>query len=167
MDRGISTKIVWVFAAEEAMASRFEHIEPPHILIAVLKFAEMSESTLGPYARDRHSKAFFRKEQDGILDTLEAYRIYVPEGSKQIRRALRKHLGKSDFKAKAGWNIHRSDASRRIGRRAETIAQAAGSRLVKASHMFEALLKSPSKLMVSVLEEGGAVAGPLDEKTQS
>lgn len=166
MDRGISTKIVWVFSAEEAMASRFEFIEPPHILIAVLKFAEMNDSALGPYARDRHSKAFFKKEQAALLDTLEEHQIYVPEGSKQIRRTLRKRLGKSDFKSRAGWSIHRSDASRKIALAAEKIASDSYSRLVKATHMFEALLESPSILMVSVLEESGAIAGPIDDETR-
>ena len=166
MDRGISTKIVWVFSAEEAMASRFEFIEPPHILIAVMKFAEMNESDLGRYARDRHSKAFFNKEQSAILDVLESHHIYVPEGSKQIRGTLRKRLGKSDYKASVGWNTHRSEASRRIGKKAEKIAQEDDSRLVKATHMFDALLESPTKLMVSVLEEAGAIAGPIDNDTQ-
>ncbi len=166
MDRGLSFKIVWIMAAEEAIAAQFEFIEPPHIFNAVLKFAEMSNNDLGPHARDRHSKKFFVEEQDTARDLLEAHKIIVPEDSKKIRRALRKRLGKSDYRAEPGWSIHRSEASRKIARTAEKIASESGSRLLKAEHILKALFDAPSRSMGKVLEEAGVITGAIDEDTQ-
>ena len=165
MDRGLSSKIVWVLAAEEAMASHFEFIEIPHIFIAILKFAEMNSNDLGPHARDRHSKRFFAEEQEATQDLLDKHHIVAPEDSTSIRRALRARIGQSDFKAGIGWTIHRSGASRRIAKAAEQIARDADSRLVKASHVLEAVFDTPSRTMIRVLEDAGAIAGPIDDDT--
>mgnify|MGYP001251314136 CR=1 FL=1 len=64
MDRGISTRTVWPIAAEEAIAGKFESIEPSHIFNAVLKMAEIEQRVLASIANDRHSKKLFKKERD-------------------------------------------------------------------------------------------------------
>lgn len=156
MDRAMSARIVWPLAAEEAMARKFEYIEPLHIFIAILKFSELDHNALAPKASDKVSRDAFRKERDELRAKLAAHRIDVPEGTKSIRKALRTRLGDGGFRAQSGWVIHRSESSRSITETAESLARKAGRRTVHANQLLDALLNSGDSVLLEVLQDAGA-----------
>ena len=156
MDPGLFVQMIWPLAADEAIAGEFECIEPPHIFNAILKCAELDDSDFKRMAKDDVIGALLAKERDATRDKLGEHRIEVPDGSTQIRRALRERLGSGGHATRRRRSIHRSGASREITHTAEDAAQQSGARYMTASHLLDALLDAPGTAMVNVLAEAGA-----------
>ena len=152
---GISIQIVWPMAAQEAIAADYECIEPPHLFLAVCKFAELERQYIQTIVREQERIQPLLSERDTIRAKLEDLCIPAPRKSREIRYALRRCMGKGGHPYDGRSVIHRSNASRKICRNAETVARNLHCRRWKASHLLDALLHSPPSEMQSVLNLSG------------
>lgn len=156
MKPAISIQIIWPIAANEAIAGKFENIEPSHLFLGALKFAELEVKHFRQMVEDLDATKELVAERDAIRDKLQEHSIFVPDTSTPIRRGLRKRLGKGGFKHEREKVIHRSDASRQVCHAAEDAAQLAGESHWNALHLIDELLSSPGSIMASVLAQAGA-----------
>ena len=155
MTPGLSIQIVWPLAAHEANMAESEHIEPPHLLLGILKFAELEEKHIEQLVRDPKIISPLLSERDDIRSELRKYSIDVPYKSREIRYGIRKRLGKSGHPYDGKSVIHRSPVSREICKMAEDAALAIGSPKWCAVHLLDVLLKAPSRVINEVLLDAG------------
>jgi ATP-dependent Clp protease ATP-binding subunit ClpA len=155
MKPGISIQIVWPLAAQEAIASEFEFIEPSHLFLGVLKFAELEGRHIEQLLHDPETTGPLTAERDDVRAKLNKSSIEVPDKSKSIRHRLRKRLGKGGHPYDGQRVIHRSPASREVFQKAEDAARNLDSSIWCAVHLLEALLEiSSSEINAVLLEEG-------------
>ena len=119
MKPGISIQIIWPLAAQEAIAGEFECIEPSHLFLGTLKFAELEERHIEQLVRNPKDTGLLLDERDSIRSKLRDCSIEVPEKSRPIRYGLRKRLGKGGHPYDGQRVIHRSPTSREVFKRAE------------------------------------------------
>ncbi|OHB73706.1 MAG: hypothetical protein A2V70_13955 [Planctomycetes bacterium RBG_13_63_9] len=140
-----SIELVMQLAAQEATSGRFKEIEPPHIVAAILKFAELPVEEVDRAAPGSDAAKQLAAEVRAVRKELAARGI----DSTQARRKLRAELGRGDAPPGVPPQ-HRSAAAREVFDAATRIAERKGDAL-KAEHLLAALLASPSPLIVKVL----------------
>ena len=165
IEPGISAQIIWPLAAEEAISSQFEYIEPSHLFNAILTFSELEAKHFESLIEDSTLSERLGKESESTRDKLKDNFIEVPAGSTRIRRALRKRMGDGGHEQDRGRTLHRSDATREICHAAEEVAQAAGDRRLEATHLLQVLLVTPMAPIANVLAEFGVLPANEDEDT--
>jgi len=157
MEPSLSIQVILPLAAGEAIAGEFECIEPAHLFIATLKFAEFDKSRFEAMAKgSAHAVEILVKEHGAVCARLDELSIQVPAGTKAARHSLRSKLGKGRHRHDRERAIHRSEASRAMCTAAEERALAAGDLQWSAVHLLDALLESPSSKMINVLAEIGS-----------
>ncbi len=142
----ISLDLVMQMAAQEALAARFREIEPEHLAMAVIKFAELPVHDATDGAGGPNQLKMFLAEVAAIEQKLYELRL----DGVSARRQLRQRMGAGD-RTGDDREIHRSDASRTVFIDAVEIARHAGSQALRPIHLFEALLASPTPLIAEVL----------------
>jgi hypothetical protein len=155
MEPDRSIQITWPLAAQEAILGEFQHIEPSHLFLAALKFAEVEEEQMQTVAGNAGVAKELLAVRDSLHDLLRTYSIGVPGASRPIRRNLRKQLGRGGHPHDGRQVIHRSGATREVFKKAEEIARTANAQLLTTSHLLQALFESPPKEVQAAL----AVAG--------
>ncbi len=145
-------------AAHEAIIAEFGKIEPPHLLLALLKFAEFDKKQFDQILQDRTLLGHLLSERDDVRRKLGACAVDVPGQSRVIRYGLRKKLGRGDHPHDGGAMIHRSEASRRVCKKAEKTARLAGSPFWCADHLLGALMASPEASIREAFQAAGITA---------
>lgn len=159
MEPSLSIQIIWPLAAEEAISSAFESIEPVHLFSAALKFVELEEAQCAKMLNNATIAELLVRERDVARARLLEHGIKVPDASTEIRHALRRRFGKGGYGHRQGRTIHRSDASREMCNRAEESAQMAARRRWEVVDLLECLLQAPGTKIAGVLAQYGAAAG--------
>ncbi|MCF8038557.1 MAG: AAA family ATPase, partial [Desulfohalobiaceae bacterium] len=90
MNNTVSLELTRALAEKEAAAAGFSEMEPEHLILGVLKFAELPDSLLRMLAPGLDETARFQEEQKQIQEYLGRNR----QDSKTLRRRLRKALGR-------------------------------------------------------------------------
>lgn len=131
------------FAIYEAATGQFPHIEPEHMLMALLKVSELRRDEVDKLAQGASNLIV---EIEAVRNELLRRRI----DSTSLRRELRakKGQGGSPFQ---GGILHRSPETRRLFDRAVEFAAMEGTGSVKANHILQAVLASPTPLVEQVL----------------
>lgn len=150
-----SIHLTWPLAAQEAILGEFEYIEPCHIFLAALKFAELEEKQIQAVADSAGMAKDLITEQGTLLSLLHARSISVPNVSRTIRRGLRKHIGKGGCPHDGRRVIHRSKATLDLFKRAEQAAGQANEPHLTTCHLLQVLLESPPKEVQAILSLTG------------
>ncbi|MHC4789229.1 MAG: hypothetical protein ACYS8K_08535, partial [Planctomycetota bacterium] len=144
--------LVWQLAGQQAIAGEFKEIGPEHFLMALLKLAELPVEDVDRIAPGAQAARDLAAEVRVVSQELARRGI----DSTRVRRELRARLGRGGS-AHDGGAMHRAPASRRLFERAAGAADAAGSETTMTRHLLDAILESPTDLMVQILGES---AGP-------
>ena len=151
----VSIQIIWVLAAQEANLMEFQSIEPHHLLLAVLKFAELEEPDIAALLRDPENLEHLLQERDEVRSRLNTLSLEVPDQTRVLRRLLRERFGKGGHPPGGGRMIHRSPFARDIFKQAEAAARLKGVAQWSASDLFETLQRALSREVTKVLGKAG------------
>lgn len=138
--------VIWELAAREAIAAQFKEIEPEQFFLAILKFSEIPLKELEKAIPLKDTGLELSNAIKTICQALKKLGIE----STPVRRRLRAKVGKRDCPYD-GSKMHRSNASRSLFEAAANLAVQEGSETLKAEHLFEAILRSPSPAIVQAL----------------
>jgi len=138
--------LIWRLAANEMAAGRFREIEPDHVCLALLKFADVSVKPPDGAAGQAELANAVAGEAQLVREALDRCSIE----STGVRRKLRGHLGKGDSPYKGG-KVQPSAASRALLEAAARLAAESGGDLITPLHVLTALVQSPTPAMAQVL----------------
>lgn len=159
MRLSVLVELIMQFASYEAIAGKFREVEPEHLLMALLKFPELPIGEMEKLAPGQGTKEI-AKEVDVVCKELGRRAIE----SKKVRRELRAKMGRGNSPF-SGSRIHRSAASRKIFDVAAKLADEAGSEVVTAEYILEALMIAPTRAIEQVL--GDAVGAKVRERNET
>lgn len=157
MKASASIELVMQIATYEAVAAKFREVEPEHLLMALLKFAELPIEEMGKLAAGGVAAKHVGREVSAVGKELTRRSVE----STKIRRELRVKMGRGNSPFSGGV-VHRSVASRQIFDVAGKLADDTGSDAVTAEHILEALMRAPTRLIEQVL--GNAVGVKVEER---
>ena len=157
--------LAWQMACVEAVAAKAQFIEPEHFLETMTKLKLLcSDEATQMVLADGVDISALRPEMELIAGVLEDAKV-APDG---FRHELRQRLGVGTYEHAKGQIIHRSDRSRNIFQRAETIAREMLAVQVATGHLFLALLEEKDCVGCKLLQEKGAnleaLAGRMRER---
>ena len=155
MEPDRSLQITWPLAAQEAILGEFSYIEPFHLFLAALKFAEVEDEKMQSVAGDSGTAKELLAERNSLQALLRTHSITVPEASRPIRRGLRRQLGRGGHPHDGRQPIHRSEATREVFKKAEGIARTSNASQLTTSHLLQALFESPPKEVRTILASAG------------
>ena len=144
--------LVWSVAEVEAQAAGYEQIEPGHLMLSLCKVCELPLANMmdkaPAAAKDRVP------EMQREIDSLRAALGSVGLDTTRFRRRLRGELGHGTAE-RIESPLHRSDATRRVFRRAEKLGLAGPGGAVGLFHLFQALVEVEAPPWNLVLGEQG------------
>jgi len=144
--------MIMQLAGQEAIASEFDSIRPEHVLAAIFKFSELPVDEIVKVAPGSGAAKQLPVEVSELRKEFTARGI----DSTLVRRQLRAALGKAGRPFDGG-AIHRSDEARAIFDSGARIADDNGEETLTAVHLFEAVLKAPTKAIVELLSDSQRV----------
>ncbi|MBI4799602.1 MAG: hypothetical protein HY794_12940 [Desulfarculus sp.] len=154
LDSGVSIQVAWPLAAREAAAAGFEEIGNAHLLLGLLKLAELSQEQLDRLAEGPQALPELKREQEEICRHLAERGLRIPGDTVGIRHTLRKSLGRGPS-GEQRRGLHRSAAARESCRRAACAAQDQGEPCWRGVHLLAALLEQEDKLIQGTLLAAG------------
>jgi ATP-dependent Clp protease ATP-binding subunit ClpA len=152
-------------AAQEAIGADFALIEPAHLLLAILKFAELGKKQYERILQDLASLDYLISERDEVRRRLAEYSADIARKSKEIRYRLRKKQGRGSHPYDGKAMIHRSDAARKICKNAERLARESGSLVWCAHHLLAAMIASPVPDIREICQAAGIAVSETVQKT--
>jgi hypothetical protein len=155
-----SIELIWQLAGHEAIAGEFKEIQPEHFCLGLLKLAELPVQEAAKLGVNEAAAKVLTAEVAAVRSELAKLGI----DATQLRRALRGRLGKGGHPYTGG-QMHRSQASRDLFEAAARAADQAGSEVLAASHLLEAILKSPTPALAGLLRGAGGPKPPPATKT--
>jgi len=157
MSRPASIVSLMKLASQEAIAGRFGEISPEHLLLALLKLAELPLQEIQGMGPGLAGMEQLAKEVQSLRDELAGRGI----DSTQVRRRLRAELGRGTRERPTS-PMHRSVAARKAFEDAAKLAHEQRVPGITAVHLLRSLLADPTPAMVKVLGKGaGMTACPL------
>jgi ATP-dependent Clp protease ATP-binding subunit ClpC len=163
MENSPTVDLVWQLACVETAAAKLQFIEPEHFLAALTKLRQLcagkAEEALRAQGLD---VAVLGAEMELVAGVLGETGI-DPDA---FRHKLRERLGKGTYEHAKGKTIHRSDRSRKLFERAETIACAMKAEKLKVGHLFLAILEKKDLVGCQLLIEQEADLKALAEATR-
>jgi ATP-dependent Clp protease ATP-binding subunit ClpA len=141
-----SMLLIQRFAIGEMAAANFREIQPEHLLMALLKFAEMPAGA--EEGADVNASLIKDIGDDSALlhEALEKCEI----DSTHARRNLRREIGKGDTPFK-GESAHRSAASRKLFDVAAALATDSGGDMLTPLHLLTAIVQFPTPAIAHVV----------------
>jgi ATP-dependent Clp protease ATP-binding subunit ClpA len=155
-----SIEIIWQLAGQETIAGEFKEIEPEHLFMALLKFADLPVKEVNNIAPASEAAKQLAVEVGRVREELANRAI----DSTKIRRSLRAQMGKGGNPYEGG-QIHRSPASRALFDAATKWADDAGVETLTAEHLFAAIFASPTAAIVQLLGDKSRPKMPKTSKT--
>lgn len=149
-DPGVSIQVAWPLAAREAAAAGFEEIGNAHLLLGLLKLAELSQEQLARLADVPQALPELRQEQEEIGRHLAERGLRVPADTVGVRHALRRSLGRGPA-GESRRGLHRSGAARESCRLAAQSAQEQGEATWRGVHLLQTLLEQEDRLIQGTL----------------
>ena len=149
MRMAATIELVMQVAGQEAGAGRFDEVEPEHLLLAILKLAEIPILELGGLAPGAEVVQQITTEVQAVHRELATRGI----DSTQARRRLRAELGRGACE-NVPRPMHRSETTRKTFDEAAKLAHAERSPAITVLHLLIALLANPTTAMVKVLGGG-------------
>ncbi|MFH1035868.1 MAG: hypothetical protein V1806_15280 [Pseudomonadota bacterium] len=149
LEAGISIQVAWPLAAREASAAGFEQIGNVHLLLGLLKLAELPGEQLARLA-DSQRLEELRLERGELRGLLGQRGLRVPEDTTGIRHTLRKSLGRGAA-SEGRRGLHRSQAARQSCRLAALAALERGEPTWRGLHLLETLLGQEDQLIRGTL----------------
>lgn len=153
----IGSSFAWQIAANETAAGKFQFIEKEHVLIGILsleKLLMLSPEKAGLKSQDRQ---VLQLEYDFIADLLREFEI----DSTQLRRQLRKKMGKGNYK-RTEKVIHRSQTCKEVFKCSEELA--ASSSQISCLHLFAAIMDAPQGVIKQVMKSMGTEPADFRER---
>lgn len=141
-----SIELVMQLAAQEAIAGEYEEIGPEHLLMGMLKFAELPVDELEKICPKAGAVRQLTVEVEMVGKELKARRISATE----VRRRLRSILS-SGGKPYEGGTVHRSRACREAFDAAAKVAGDCRSEGILIVHLLEAVLRTPTDPIAEAL----------------
>jgi hypothetical protein len=138
--------VVLQLAAREASMGSFAEIEPEHVLVALLKFSEVTDQELGGIVADERDRHILSAERTSVQSILLAHGV----ASAPARHALRVWMGEGGSPY-VGGTIQRSSQTRAVFDRAHGLVQGAGLDCLDAEHLLRGAVERPTPAMVEVL----------------
>lgn len=142
----LGANLAWRMAAGEAGAAKHQYIEKEHLLLGICsleKLLRLQEAEL-----ERPARLQLQAEHDAVEEVLRSGEA----DSTRLRRGLRQRLGQGRFE-RTEKVVHRSEACKRVFRRAEVLAGSAGE--TTCLHLLAATLEEPGGVIGQVLAEAG------------
>jgi ATP-dependent Clp protease ATP-binding subunit ClpA len=146
MKHSASIEVVVRLAGQEVLAGRFAEIGLEHVLVALMKLADLPTHELGEIIRGAEVANWLTTEMHALRHEVAARGI----DSTQARRRLRAELGRGAC-ATLPKPIHRSDAAKKAFDEAARLAAEEHAEVVTVVHLLKALLANPTPAMVKVL----------------
>ena len=146
--------LAWHMAASEAGAAKHQYIEREHLMAGVLSLEKVLDGENAGVTADM--RELLQAECGCVEDVLRAFEL----DSTQLRRQVRKRLGKGSFK-RTEKVVHRSEACKRVFAQAERMAQPAQATCL---HLLVAILEEPGEIIGGVLAEAGVKPAELREQ---
>ena len=137
-----SFNIIMQLAADECIAAGFQEITPEHLLMALLRFAELERDIFLQMLSDSALATIMEEDRVAVEKMLHQQKI----DSTALRRTIRKEMGHGGVPYHAGV-IHRSSTSREIFAQAFQIAIADGKSLLTPLYLLQAILFHPTALL--------------------
>lgn len=147
MNISVSVDLIWNIAAQETIVANYKEIEPEHIFIALLKFAELPLEKLNTIGIDTSAIMQLTKEVDAVRKILIEREIE----STLVRRQVRARLGQGNHPFRGG-PVHRSQVSRNMFDKAVRLAEEQAEETLSANHLLESFLSSSSPIMMEVMK---------------
>jgi ATP-dependent Clp protease ATP-binding subunit ClpA len=148
-----SIDVSMLLAAQEAIAAGCKEIEPEHLFEALLKLSEIPSQELEKMTNNQTAAKELVKEAASVRNELGLRSIE----STRVRHDLRAALGKGKHDWDGG-RIPRSEATRGLFEVAAKAAEEGRTGVLSATHLLDALLRSPTAQMARIL---GSAAGPV------
>lgn len=158
LEAGISIQVAWPLAAREASAAGFDQIGNVHLLLGLLKLAELRGEQLAQLAEPQRLEELGLECQE-LRGHLSQRGVRTPEDTVGIRRTLRKSLGRGTASEERR-GMHRSASARESCRQAALAALDLGEARWRGVHLLEALLGQEDSLIQGTLL--AAVSGTED-----
>jgi len=155
METSPGIQLIWTLAAQEALAANFREIGVIHAFNAVLKFAELDDSSLKHIVKGGAAFEVIMKEKATLTAALETRMISVNAVSAPLRRLLRKEIGDGGHPFVAGGEVHRSAELKKMFSLAEERAQRSFSPTWSSLHLLEAILQEPPAVLLRLLPSPG------------
>jgi ATP-dependent Clp protease ATP-binding subunit ClpC len=156
MKLSASIELVMQFATYEAMAGQFGEVEPEHLLMALLKLAELPTAGIEELSGGPGRVQELAKEVSVVCKEVSRRGI----DAKKVRRELRTNMGKGNSPFSGG-QVHRSAAARQVFDVAGKLADDTGEEAIKAEHILEALMIAPTPRIEQIL--GDAIGAKVAE----
>lgn len=160
MQPSLAVQIVWPLAARESIALEYEFIEPAHLLLALLKFAEQNDQQLEEALDDRRQGAMLCGERDSLRKALASADIKVPSQSSSLRYALRGRLGLGGAPYDGRRTMHRSSQAKQACERAMALARQSGARQWSTLELLTALLEQPPRELHGLMGDANDATEP-------
>ncbi|MBN2559619.1 MAG: hypothetical protein JXQ75_01635 [Phycisphaerae bacterium] len=141
-----SIELVMQLAGQEAIAGKFKEIAPEHLLMGLLKLADLPVDEVGKIAPGSDVVEQLVSEMKSLRHALDARGV----DTARARRGLRAALGKGDHKYEGG-AVHRSAESRKLFDAAVRLMVEGGSEAFSVTHLLETILAAPTPAMVREL----------------
>jgi ATP-dependent Clp protease ATP-binding subunit ClpA len=142
-----SLELALQLAAQEALAAAFTEIEPEHLLMGLLKFAELPLPA-APVGDDEQAP-LRQVLADGEILRARLRSRHI-DGT-MLRRTLRSRLGRHGGLV-GSEKLRRSPASRRLFDEAAVLAHADGAHGTTAVHLLDAVLAGPTPLIRELVQ---------------
>lgn len=146
-----SIDILLALAGNEAAYARFDHIEPEHLLLALLKLVDLAAQPL-PFPP--LTKALLAIETAKLKELLKARNI----DATRFRRRLRTEMGHGERSTEPTGRPHRSDAAKAVFTRALLRVAAHPRASFDSAHLLQELLDHPPPRVAGLLGPGPASA---------
>jgi ATP-dependent Clp protease ATP-binding subunit ClpC len=159
MKVSLSVDLTLQLAGQEAIAGEFKEIQPEHLLMGVLKLAELPLDDLEKMAPGAEATRDMITQVKAVQHDLSRRDV----DSTRARRELRARLGKGGAPFDGG-RLHRSQASREFFVAAAKLASDTGGDALAATHLLTALLFAPTVVIQAVL---GKAVGQTPAKRSS
>jgi ATP-dependent Clp protease ATP-binding subunit ClpA len=146
MDKLPTIKVLMKLATYECSSSGFSEIEPEHLLLAILKIADLEVDFADGSIEDKTARQLLEDELAEVRQILHTSGV----DPVQLRRALRSRLGDRGLRLKAGV-IHRTAEAKTVFQHGEEIAKKYNANFLNSAHLLAAIFQKPTPLIGEVL----------------
>jgi hypothetical protein len=146
MDKLPTIKVLMKLATYECSSSGFSEVEPEHLLLAILKIADLEVDFADGSIEDKTARQLLEDELAELRQILHTSGI----DPVALRRAVRARLGDKGLRLKAGV-VHRTAEAKIAFQDAEEIARKYNSNFLNSAHILAAIFQKPTPLIKEVL----------------
>jgi cell division protease FtsH len=142
-----SIETIHALSAREAISRRHGQIEPEHVMLCLLRMAQLARSDTGGLKGEKNGLAALAEETRELRAEFERQNIDIS----RCREQLSELLGRGRIEYRGG-GIHRSPACRLVFELGAALAQAS-QQVFLALHLLQAIIAQPTPMLSLVLSK--------------